>query len=589
MNIEEIIREKHSGDDEQLEFIFSDDKKIVVTAPAGCGKTTAMVSKIARELSLGHIASNKKVLAMTFSVNGAMKIKDSLKTLLPGLVSNSEHYLKKVDVANYHNFAMRILFKHGYCLNPEFVHLADFKIVDGNNRLLDNYLTSTDSDKLSKVDAAIKSSNKDDLKSSLSDYWTVLNNKLVTNHVITFNGILVAAIKLLSQPSVSAFYKNYYQLLIVDEFQDTNLLGYLLIRKLMDDNMVIFLGDEIQKIYGFLGAVDGIIEKISKKCTAKEIEFLNNYRFQKNERMKSLDAFIRSYADNYGYTEKDAKILLKCLSSDEKEDSFIADGIEKIVTNSDDKIAVLVRAGTQGSSIAAKLSSRGIEYFNALYKDTDAEFVRFYNIATEEFYNATLGNEKAIQKNLKKCLTQVKARQNEIYIDPNRKFVFDSMYQLLEVLFDQSKKWEGTSKDKYDNIVFTLGNTGLKHMMEFVPEKVILTTIHSAKGLEWEYVIIPRLSCYSFPSGFTCGVCQSEYSCNKGDKYCKFTFAKSMESKFKEEISVLYVALTRAKKDVFITTNTGKNRNGFNKQVSCYAYLEGLTIEEYDWNNVINH
>ena len=130
MHIEDIIEAKHAGDVEQLRFVFSDDKKIIVTAPAGCGKTTAMVSKIAWELSSGHILSNKKVLAMTFSVNAAMKIKDALKTLLPNLVENVQQYISKVDVANYHNFAMRILFKHGYSLNPEFVHLSEFKIVD---------------------------------------------------------------------------------------------------------------------------------------------------------------------------------------------------------------------------------------------------------------------------------------------------------------------------------------------------------------------------------------------------------------------------------------------------------------------------
>lgn len=69
MQAENVIREKHAGDIEQLKFIFSDENRIIVTAPAGCGKTTAMVSKIARELSNGHILSNKKILAMTFSVN----------------------------------------------------------------------------------------------------------------------------------------------------------------------------------------------------------------------------------------------------------------------------------------------------------------------------------------------------------------------------------------------------------------------------------------------------------------------------------------------------------------------------------------
>ena len=39
--------EKHKDDKEHLDFIFSEDKQIVVTAPAGCGKTTAMISKLA--------------------------------------------------------------------------------------------------------------------------------------------------------------------------------------------------------------------------------------------------------------------------------------------------------------------------------------------------------------------------------------------------------------------------------------------------------------------------------------------------------------------------------------------------------------
>lgn len=156
MALEDIIREKHSGDDEQLNFIFSDDKNIIVTAPAGCGKTTAMVSKIARELSVGHIPSNKKVLAITFSVNAAMKIKDSLKALLPDLVDNPSQYLSKVDIANYHNFAMRILFKHGYCLNAEFINLASFQIVNENSSVLSSYLTSSDESKLSAVENAVK-------------------------------------------------------------------------------------------------------------------------------------------------------------------------------------------------------------------------------------------------------------------------------------------------------------------------------------------------------------------------------------------------------------------------------------------------
>ena len=523
MRVEDIIEAKHMGDVEQLSFIFSDNKKIIVTAPAGCGKTTAMVSKIARELSNGSISSNKKVLAMTFSVNAAMKIKDSLKKLLPDLVNNVQQYISKVDVANYHNFAMRILFKHGYSLNPEFVHLSEFKIVDEDSRSLDFFITSSDSDKLRVVNEAVKNSDMDRLLASLDDYWDVLNRKLITNHIITYNGILVSAIKLLRKRQVSSFYKEYYQMIIIDEFQDTNLLGYLLIRKLIGDNIVIFLGDDVQKIYGFLGAVNGIFNLIIESYPAIEIKFRNNYRFKDNERMKALDLLIRDYAENYKPSSLKASVLLKHLSNDAEEDKFIIQGIEQIVSNRDNKVAVLVRAGWQGNSIAEMLDQKGIQYFNALFRENDSEYLSFYNVALEEFHNATSG--KAVQRDLQRCLRAVEARKGEIYQRDDKKYIFDSMYKLLEILFIESRKVDGTSKDKYEYIDFTLGNKGLKHMMEFIDEQVVLTTIHAAKGLEWEYVIIPKLNGFAFPSSYMCNPCQDAGSCNRGLDYCEFTYA----------------------------------------------------------------
>ncbi len=584
MTLEDIIRQKHSGDKEQLEFILSEDKKIIVVAPAGCGKTTAMVSKIARELSVGHIPANKKVLAMTFSVNAAMKIKDSLKTLLPDLVGNAEQYMSKVDIANYHNFAMRLLFKHGYVLNPEFINLSDFKIVDDSSQVLDAFIISSDSDKLKALDDAVKKSNKEELMNSLNDYWDILNRKLITNHVMTYNGILVSAIKLLCKKQISSFYREYYQMVIIDEFQDTNFLGYLLIKKLIGDNIVIFLGDDVQKIYGFLGAVNGIFNMLIESYDTVEMEFCNNYRFRINKRMKNLDTFIRDYAEHYYISKLEALIRLKQLNSDEEEDKFIVEGIEKIISNSDDKVAVLVRAGWQGNTIASKLNEKGIKYFNALFRETDTEYLEFYNIAIEEFHNVTSG--KVVQRDLQKCLNNIKRRENEIYQQNDRKFIFDAMFKLITVLFAESKNWDGTAKDKYENIDFTLGNNGLKHMMEFIDESVVLTTIHSAKGLEWEYVIIPKLNGFAFPGSFVCRPCQDVYSCNRGFDYCEFMYKESMEKTFQEEISVLYVAVTRAKKDVFMTVNTGLNQWNRTKQISCLLNLKGLSKEDYNWDDI---
>ncbi len=587
MELEEIIRLNHSGDVQHLEFIFSEDKKIIVTAPAGCGKTTAMISKIARELRKGSIPPNKKVLAMTFSVNAAMKIKDSLKELLPNLTENWEQYISKVDVANYHNFGMKLLFKHGYVLNDAFAYLNQFAIVDEESPILDSYIIRAEGDKLKALNEAVKTSDEEMLKNTMEDYWYVLDKKLIPNRVITYNGLLIAAIKLLENEQISSFYREYYKLIIVDEFQDTNLLGFYFVNKLIGDNMVIFLGDDIQKIYGFLGAINGIFDKYKEMYTIREIEFRNNYRFRTNESMKALDKLIRSYGNDYRPSECKAAINVKCLSSDLKEDLFIAEGIQNIIQKTNDRVAVLVRAGFQGDTIAAMLDSKGIKYFNALFRETDTEYLNFYRIAMEEFHNATSEGKKAVQRDLKKCLEAVEGRKNEIYSNAKRKFIFDAMYKLLGVLFEEAKKWPGTSKERYESIDFVLGSNGLKHMMEYIDESVVLTTIHSAKGLEWEYVIIPRLNAYLFPSGYMCNPCKDAYSCNRGHDYCDFTFATEMEQVFKEEISVFYVAVTRAKKDVFLTYNIGPNQWGYPKQRCCLVNLDGLQVSDYEWDNVI--
>lgn len=587
MELEEIIRAKHSGDDQHLEFIFSNDKKIIVTAPAGCGKTTAMISKIARELSIGTIPSNKKVLAMTFSVNAAMKIKDSLKELLPTLVENSERYISKVDVANYHNFAMKILFKYGYVLNGELAYLDDFTVVDDDSNILDKYLTKSEHDAIKILDEALRIADEEKMKNAEEEYWHILNDKLISNRVITYNGLLISAIRLLKDVQVSNFFKEYYKMVIVDEFQDTNLLGYWLVNELIGENIVIFLGDDLQKIYGFLGAINGIFEKYKEKYDIKEIQFCNNYRFKTNESMKSLDKLIRNYGNNYAPSELESEINLKHLGDDSEEDDFIVEGIQKIVTNTDDKVVVLVRAGFQADFIAQKLDNIGTKYFNALFRETDKEYLDFYKVAIEEFHNATSGSGKAVQRDLKKCLESVKRRENEIYSERRRKFIFDAMYKLLEVLFEESKKWTGTSEERYDNIDFTLGGNGLRRMMEYIDEQVVLTTIHAAKGLEWDYVIIPKLNSYAFPNSYLCRPCRQVNSCNSGFDYCEFTFGIGMEKAFKEEISVLYVALTRAKKNVFLTYNTGLNQNNYFKQKSCLVGLKGLIAHDYDWNAVV--
>ena len=105
----EVIKEKiilqHEGDEKQLEVIFSDRPRLIVEAPAGYGKTTTMISRIAYLFATGGVPNPKRILGLTFSVNAALKVKREVAEKLPDLLgkqNNPASLGKKVYVTNYH-------------------------------------------------------------------------------------------------------------------------------------------------------------------------------------------------------------------------------------------------------------------------------------------------------------------------------------------------------------------------------------------------------------------------------------------------------------------------------------------------------
>lgn len=87
--IKEKIRARHHGDEKQLEVVFSPFDRILVEAPAGYGKTNTMVSKIAYMLASQKVPYPKHLLALTFSVNSALKIKKDVCEQAPDLLKNT--------------------------------------------------------------------------------------------------------------------------------------------------------------------------------------------------------------------------------------------------------------------------------------------------------------------------------------------------------------------------------------------------------------------------------------------------------------------------------------------------------------------
>ncbi|WP_225370282.1 3'-5' exonuclease [Methanobrevibacter arboriphilus] len=82
----------------------------------------------------------------------------------------------------------------------------------------------------------------------------------------------------------------------------------------------------------------------------------------------------------------------------------------------------------------------------------------------------------------------------------------------------------------------SLERKSLKQSLENVKHDVILTTIHGAKGLEWDYVIMPDLEKYSFPLYYTCKECGFNQTCSINWNETSEDF----KEKYLEELNVFF-------------------------------------------------
>ena len=228
------IKDLHENDEKQLDVIFTESPRVIVEAPAGYGKTTTMISRIAYLYASGRIPNPKKVLGLTFSVNAALKVKRDVAEKLPSLIgttNNPTSVSEKIVVTNYHGFCKSVLRKYGYLITPQLrKDINLFKAIGEND--IPHYFALTallSADELSclrGVETSIKNGDMPEAD-SVQRYISLIVEKLLPLDFVTHNSIILMVIALFSQHTqVRTFYQNYYPLIIVDEFQDTNSIAW---------------------------------------------------------------------------------------------------------------------------------------------------------------------------------------------------------------------------------------------------------------------------------------------------------------------------------------------------------------------------
>lgn len=572
------ITQIHNGDNDQINIILSNEKKIIVEAAAGSGKTKVLISFVAYKIAAKQLSSTKKILALTFSVNAAYKIKKDVIEQIPSILGNKmlneKNISKRVMVSNYHGLCRRILNLYSGKILKFQKRIEEFNIVDDSEILKKVILTDEEKELINDFDQVIKEGNIDKFNSLCSQYNNLILDKVSISGYLTYNSIITLVLKIFDENKViNNQYKSLFEYIVIDECQDTNVLGYELLKKLIDSNTkLLFFGDSLQRIYGFIGAIPNIMNLLKNDYNMRLVRLNHNYRFEDNQNLLLLDRNIRYNSYNPELITDLSHPNIICSNTYESEYTWIINKVkENIENNSNSTILVKSFNGNDNTKrLLEKLQEENIPFFNALFTDEGEEYIDFHRTAYNVFYREIYEKRKIAKKVLEKCFVEI----SDKYKDSNNQ-VYLSLLILLRKFIDSIS--EISSAYKFDDLLFfimdVLLNNGLKQYMNKIDEKVIVATIHAFKGLESDVVFLVDLERNIFPSYYTCKNCSS-VDCSNYD---------GIESSFIDELSVYYVAITRARKELFISFSKNQlTKFGIKPcKGSCLINLPGIGYDNY--------
>lgn len=395
--IKEMFSKMHSHDQEHLAAIFSESSRLIVEAPAGSGKTKILISKIAYNIATNQIPLHKKILALTFSVNAAYKVKKDVANNIPELTenfnSNPSLLNNLITVTNFHGFSRRVLKKYGRLLNVTLKNIDSLEGVsdssmDELNRL-NLGLSEPDMQWITDFNSAIVS-NRINFKSNheiFLKYLSYVDEFFLPQNKIPFNGYLVYLLELFKiQPQLKSFYNLLYPIIIVDEFQDTNSLAWEIIKNLVTDKSKLWLfGDFLQRIYGFIGAIEDLMSIAQKEFSMEKIELRTNYRFKDNPNLLHFDKNIRECAKHISNPQPktEASVLTYAFSNIAEENEWCIHYIQKFLSdNETDKLAILIKQRSPDiTMLLQRLDEENITFFYALFNDDDNDYINFHKTA----------------------------------------------------------------------------------------------------------------------------------------------------------------------------------------------------------------
>jgi DNA helicase II / ATP-dependent DNA helicase PcrA len=366
---------------EQRQAVETLDGPLLVLAGAGTGKTKVLTSRIAHILTTKR-AFPSQILSVTFTNKAAREMKHRIGTLIGDTVEGMPW------LGTFHSIGVKILRKH-----HELVGLkSGFTILDMDDslRLMKQVIEAAGIDK-ERWPARQLAALIDDWKNrgltpdkvpagEASNFggssggrglYAAYQKRLKELNACDFGDLLLEGLRLLLEnPDVLAEYHARFRYILVDEYQDTNVVQYLWLRLLAQGSPnICCVGDDDQSIYGWRGAeVDNILRFDKDFPGAVVIKLERNYR-STGHILATASSVIAKNKGRLGktlFTDDDLgeKVTVTGVWDDEEEARGIGSDIEAFAKEGHklNNIAILVRASFQMRSIEDRFVTLGLPY-----------------------------------------------------------------------------------------------------------------------------------------------------------------------------------------------------------------------------------
>jgi len=616
------------------------DGPVLILAGAGSGKTTVLVNRIAYIMETKNVHPYN-ILAITFTNKAANEMKERVNKIIGDLSKDmwiSTFHASCVRILRSHISLLG--YDSGFVIydtaDTKTVMKECYKELDMDEK---NYpiksvisIISKAKDQMLSPEEFFAEVKADYRKTRIGEIYELYQKKLKANNALDFDDILFCTVKLLKEnPEVLEKYRDKFKYIMVDEYQDTNNCQYEFISMLAEKHKnICVVGDDDQSIYKFRGAnIQNILNFEEEFSDSEVIKLEQNYRSTE----VILDAANAVIHNNTGRkdkslwteNEKGEKIKLHIGYNERDEAIYIANQIEKGYKSGMKyaDFAILYRTNAQSRMIEEMLMRSAIPYkvvgglrfydrkeikdiigyLRLIHNPNDSlSFERVINEPKRGIGKTSIEKMQEISADFDISLFEI-AKNANMYANLSRSAAGLIEFSSMILNLKKSKKTmkltefvekvlndtgympalilENTieSKTRIDNLGEFLSaiseyekneeNPSLEGFLEGIAlvsdidgydeeeDVCILMTIHSAKGLEFPHVFLSGMEEGLFPS------------------------VRSMDSDedIEEERRLCYVAITRAKEQLYITCAKERTVYGKTSHQRKSRFLDEIPLE----------